>query len=214
MQSTLRREDGIVGIVRVTELYIYKVSVSVVRGRISRPLAGITRTILGKSRSSQGDKDKNRMDSNCDAVVDQIFKKYESFGYTPPNNAFSILAAFYVLDERNRETMIISIATGSKCLPTAKFSTTGDTVHDFHAEVLARRGAVRWLMQEMLRGSESQWLEWDEPKQLWRFRDMVSIHMYVSTLPCMYNRDIRVFGVEPCIRRGRLYARSGIDPGS
>jgi hypothetical protein len=35
VQSTLRREDGIVGIVRVTELYIYEVSVSVVRGRIS-----------------------------------------------------------------------------------------------------------------------------------------------------------------------------------
>jgi tRNA-specific adenosine deaminase 1 len=128
------------------------------------------------------------MDSNRDAVVDQIFKKYESFGYAPPNNAFSVLAAFYVLDDRNGETMIVSIATGSKCLPTAKFSNTGNTVHDFHAEVLARRGAVRWLMQEMLHGSESQWLEWDEPKQLWRLRDMMSIHMYVSTLPCMSNR--------------------------
>jgi len=134
------------------------------------------------------DKDKSRMDSNRGAVVDQILEKYESFGYAPPNNAFSVLAAFYVLHERKGDTKIISIATGSKCLPTAKFSNTGDTVHDFHAEVLARRGAVRWLMQEILRGSESQWLECDEPKQLWRFRDMISIHMYVSTLPCMSNR--------------------------
>ena len=125
------------------------------------------------------------MDLNHDTVVDQILKKYESFGYTPPNNAFSVLAAFYVSDGRNGNTQIISIATGSKCLPTAKFSRTGDTVHDFHAEVLARRGAVRWLMQEMLSGSKSQWLEWDESKQLWRFKDLVSMHMYVSTLPCM-----------------------------
>jgi len=125
------------------------------------------------------------MDSNHDVVVDQILKKYESFGYTPPNNAFSVLAAFYILDERNGNTMIISIATGSKCLPTVKFSKIGDTVHDFHAEVLARRGAVRWLMQEMLCGSDSQWLQWDESKQLWRLGDMTFIHMYVSTLPCM-----------------------------
>jgi hypothetical protein len=130
-------------------------------------------------------KEEHRMDSTYDAVVDQIFKKYESFGYSPPNNAFSVLAAFYVLDERNGNTKIISIATGSKCLPTSKFSRTGDTVRDFHAEVLARRGAVRWLMQEMPRGSKSEWLERDESTQMCRFKDMVSIHMYVSTLPCM-----------------------------
>ena len=135
-----------------------------------------------------GYKDKYRMDPNHDTVVDQVLKKYKSFGYTPPNNAFSVLAAFYVLDGRNGNTQIISIATGSKCLPIAKFSRTGDTVHDFHAEVLARRGAVRWLMQEMLSGSKSQWLEWDESKQLWRLNDLVSMHMYASTLPCMSTR--------------------------
>jgi Adenosine-deaminase (editase) domain len=163
---------------------IRDLSVSHVRAHLE-PLAGITRTILGEIEIKLGHKDERRMDSNHDAVVDQILKKYESFGYTPPNNAFTVLAAFYVLDERNGDTKIVSIATGSKCLPTAKFSRTGDTIHDFHAEVLARRGAVRWLMQEMLRGSESWWLKWDESMRLCGFRDMVSMHMYVSTLPCM-----------------------------
>jgi tRNA-specific adenosine deaminase 1 len=143
------------------------------------------------------------MDTSRDAVVDQIFKKYESFRYTPPNNAFSVLAAFYVLDERNGNTKIISIATGSKCLPTTKFSRTGDTVHDFHAEVLARRGAVRWLMQEMLRGSESQWLEWDESKQLCRFKDMC-IYAYVCVYTTLYVHSATYASLElnECMKAG------------
>jgi hypothetical protein len=82
----------------------------------------------------------------------------------------------------------ISLGTGLKVLPATKLPRLGDTVHDSHAEVLARRGFVRWLIAEcetIAIGGTSQTghsvLEHSEGK--FRLRQGVEIWLYVSTLP-------------------------------
>lgn len=122
------------------------------------------------------------MDSFTDWTPN-ILAHYRTLKYAPPHGCFTILAAMYLVDESSTNMKIISMATGSKCLPTARFSHRGDTVHDFHAEVLARRGAVRWLLCEMTR-NESEWLQHDELEDVWTLRDGVTVNMYVSELPC------------------------------
>mgnify|MGYP002718872709 CR=1 FL=1 len=42
----------------------------------------------------------------------------------------------------------VSLGTGVKVLPANRLPPLGDAVHDSHAEVLARRGFVRWLLDE------------------------------------------------------------------
>ncbi|KAG8834580.1 hypothetical protein FRC17_008249 [Serendipita sp. 399] len=79
------------------------------------------------------------------------------------------------------------MGTGTKCLPVAKYSNVGDTVHDLHGEVVARRAAVRWFLCEMARSS-SEWLEQivdqDTKATLFRLKPGVKLHMYISELPC------------------------------
>ncbi|KAG9014290.1 hypothetical protein FRB90_005468 [Tulasnella sp. 427] len=92
---------------------------------------------------------------------------------------------------RNPDLMkCISLGTGTKCLPESKLPPNGDILHDSHAEVLARRGAIRWLYEEILRwtknGERSDWVERGEKDEgeLFRLKPGIQAHMYVSTLPC------------------------------
>ncbi|KAF8324469.1 uncharacterized protein EI90DRAFT_3292150 [Cantharellus anzutake] len=84
----------------------------------------------------------------------------------------------------------ISIGSGTKCLPQSRLTEEGDALHDSHAEVLARRGAVRWLIEEWSRlsdqspsGSLTKWLI-RAPSGLVALKDSVSMHLYVSSIPC------------------------------
>jgi tRNA-specific adenosine deaminase 1 len=153
-------------------------------------------------------------DSTLNSFTDwtpEILAHYRTLKYAPPRRTFTILAAIYLvrvdLDDPGeiKAMKIISMATGSKCLPTARFSNTGDVVHDFHAEVLARRGAVRWLLSEITsvcspKGetqTQSEWLKQDDTDinaenntatNLWSLCDGVTVNMYVSELPCKDHR--------------------------
>lgn len=73
-------------------------------------------------------------------------------------------------------------------MPQAKLPPNGDILHDSHAEVLARRGAIRWIYEEVLRwrqGKESSdWIERDGEDGLFGLKPGVQVYMYVSTLPC------------------------------
>jgi len=136
-----------------------------------------------------------------DDAVKVIHDIYSSIGFKPPSKQFTILASFYLTRQINcskTNFKLISLTTGTKCTPAAKYSPRGELLHDTHAEVLARRGAVRWLMEEIKRMNTadlahiSDWLTVTESGILsdsddnppYCLRPGVSLHMYVSTLPC------------------------------
>lgn len=121
----------------------------------------------------------SKMDS-----ISVISTLYEDLNYAPPKGCFTIMASVYLSEPSSGRTQVISMGTGSKCLPTNRFSTNGDTVHDFHAEIVARRGAVRWLLLEMTKGHNSEWLE--QEGEAWILRNGFSMGMFVSELPCKY----------------------------
>lgn len=112
-----------------------------------------------------------------------ILRHFDTLKYVPPKGRFTVLAAFYLVDEnQDKRVTVISIGTGTKCLATKNYSKTGDVVHDFHAEVLARRGVVRWFLQEMAK--ESEWFVVDDSGER-SLRQGITLHMYISELPCM-----------------------------
>ncbi|GJE84920.1 adenosine deaminase/editase [Phanerochaete sordida] len=121
-----------------------------------------------------------------DAVVQAVLKQYSSLGFTPPPRQFTILAAF-VLSDENAGLKVVSLGTGSKCMPDMRLENGGDAVHDSHAEVLARRCAVRWLLEEVKRAAASPagspWLR-SQPDGKFALASGVAVHLYVSTLPC------------------------------
>jgi tRNA-specific adenosine deaminase 1 len=82
----------------------------------------------------------------------------------------------------------ISLGTGVKVLPATKLPPVGDTIHDSHAEILARRGLVRWLIEEsrrVARGTENEdVIEWYNGK--FRLKEGVQTWLYVSALPVSF----------------------------
>jgi len=125
------------------------------------------------------------VDPDCLAAA--VNDAYTSLKFKPPPGQYTILAGFILVSPERHQ--VISLATGSKCLPANRLSGRGESVNDSHAEVLARRGAVLWLFDEVCRmrscasGETSCWIEKNTPGK-YRLRDTVRIHMYISTVPC------------------------------
>lgn len=124
-----------------------------------------------------------------DAIANIALEQYASLGFKPPPRQHTILAAF-VLADTVGTLKCISLGTGSKCLPAMRLQNGGNTVHDSHAEVLARRGAVRWLLEEVrranasvARGEEPLWISQQEDGKF-KLKPGITLHLYVSTLPC------------------------------
>ncbi|CAG8542242.1 adenosine deaminase/editase [Gigaspora rosea] len=81
----------------------------------------------------------------------------------------------------------ISLGSGLKCLPQSKLSKTGDLIHDSHAEILARRGFLKFIINEikLLLNSESKYLSLNDTNYPpFIIRNNVTFHMYISQAPC------------------------------
>lgn len=122
-----------------------------------------------------------------DAIfVQEVLRQYHSLSTYPSNGTYTILAAI-ALTYRG-QTKIIGLATGCKCLPKDRLPDQGDALHDSHAEVLARRCARRWLLEEVQRyitcGDSSQWLVKDDNDGMFQLKEGVRVIMYISTPPC------------------------------
>ncbi|KAI0332479.1 hypothetical protein GY45DRAFT_1246721 [Cubamyces sp. BRFM 1775] len=112
---------------------------------------------------------------------------YSRLKFKPPDGQFTILAAFVL--RTPKQLKLISLGTGSKCLPAARLPLGGDALHDSHAEVLARRGAVRWFLEEIGRccalsaTNVSPWITRNDDGTF-SLRNDVVLDMYISTVPC------------------------------
>ncbi|XP_069041340.1 double-stranded RNA-specific adenosine deaminase isoform X2 [Lepisosteus oculatus] len=80
---------------------------------------------------------------------------------------------------------VVSLGTGNRCVKGEELSLKGDTVNDCHAEIISRRGFIRFLYSELMKGLESQdsIFEPAEGGKL-RLKPGITFHLYISTAPC------------------------------
>ncbi|XP_035913019.1 tRNA-specific adenosine deaminase 1-like isoform X1 [Anopheles stephensi] len=90
----------------------------------------------------------NRIASACLAKFDSLPKTGK------PNESFewTILSAIVLLKtaqtKDSADIRVVALGTGTKCLAGNELSASGDRVHDSHAEVLARRAFLRYLLEQ------------------------------------------------------------------
>ncbi|XP_055589744.1 tRNA-specific adenosine deaminase 1 [Uranotaenia lowii] len=84
------------------------------------------------------------------------------------------------------ETRLVALATGTKCLGSTQLSEKGDLVNDSHAEVLTRRGFLRYLMQEMKNclDEKDSVFEFDSLINKFRLNLDVKFHFFTTHSPC------------------------------
>lgn len=104
------------------------------------------------------------------AAADAVLAAHERLPPTgkPPRGQWTPLAGFAVVVEGERSTTepsttqspfaatCVALGTGSKCVGASRRSSHGDIVNDGHAEVVARRALVRWLVAELERAGEKR----------------------------------------------------------
>ncbi|KAF3691963.1 Double-stranded RNA-specific adenosine deaminase [Channa argus] len=81
---------------------------------------------------------------------------------------------------------VVSLGTGNRCVKGEELSLKGETVNDCHAEIISRRGFIRFLYSELLKyydGANDSIFEPDEKNKL-RIKSDITFHLYISTAPC------------------------------
>lgn len=126
-------------------------------------------------------------------LFEGMLSAYAGLGKTgkPQRHEHTTLAGIAVSFESKCElegerVVFVVLATGTKCLPAVARHPCGFAVHDSHAEVLARRAMVRWLMDEVFAihaGNLSVVFEKGNAGRV-RLREGVAFHLVVSSAPC------------------------------
>lgn len=119
---------------------------------------------------------------------------------------------------------VICVTTGSKCISGGQLSMEGEALNDCHAEVLARRGLVSFLYDQLNSYNAIPTESIFEPSncdpQKLQLKNNVLFHLYVSSAPC---GDARIFTLNESLaspledphpnRQGRGALRTKIESG-
>ena len=94
----------------------------------------------------------------------------------------------------NSRLCIVSLGAGSKSIGGASLTKEGNKVHDCHAEVLARRGLIRFLYSQLeeIKSGNHKLSIFEKKNDRYALRNDVSFHLYISKPPC---GDASVFGL-------------------
>ena len=139
----------------------------------------------------------------ADAIKHITEKKYyDELTKVLPNNYSArrigkVLASVVLqrqVTRSNDRLCIVALGAGSKSISSMFLSKTGHTVHDCHAEVLARRGLLRFLYYQLEKIKLGDWQMsiFKKKDEVYALQDGISIHLYISKPPC---GDASVFGL-------------------
>ncbi|XP_010882384.1 tRNA-specific adenosine deaminase 1 isoform X2 [Esox lucius] len=121
----------------------------------------------------------------------QRFSELPKRGKPEPGREWTLLAAVIkvsVLPNQEKvEKEVVSLGTGTKCLGRSSMSSNGDVLNDSHAEVIARRGCIRYLTEQLRRavsGQDSSVFCQGEGRGKWKMKSGVSFVFFTSHTPC------------------------------
>ena len=93
-----------------------------------------------------------------------------------------------ITDRQFEQARVISIGTGNGCLTEANLSYVDDgkALHDCHAEIIARRGLIKYLFEQIKQSKDNQSsiFEYNSTINKYQLHENTTFHMYISSLPC------------------------------
>lgn len=97
---------------------------------------------------------------------------------------WTILAAILQYSPLADDLHVVALGTGTKCLSHNLLSAAGDRLNDSHAEIMARRGFVRYLLHQMrsVKTGGPSIFTYDAEAKRFSLRDDVGFHFF-STHP-------------------------------
>lgn len=134
---------------------------------------------------------------NADRVAQSCYDRFAQLPKTgrPTAAEWTVLSAILQYTPASDRLEVVSLGTGTKCLSQDQLSSTGDRLNDSHAEIMARRGFVRYLLHAMRTAVMSDNvddddydddgpLRYDRAAKRFALSDRVSYHFFSSHPPC------------------------------
>jgi tRNA-specific adenosine deaminase 1 len=148
-------------------------------------------------KSAQCSMEMNKTDNFANELAELCYSKYMSLPKTgKPNEEreWTLLAGIVKVEgwqkefscSSNMSMDVVALGTGSKCIGKSKMSPSGDILNDSHAEVMARRGFLRYLYHQILEtyqtGSSEVFKCFSGGKCV--IKDNITFHFFTSHTPC------------------------------
>ncbi|XP_067091503.1 tRNA-specific adenosine deaminase 1 [Osmerus mordax] len=111
-------------------------------------------------------------------------------GKPDPGREWTLLAAVVKVTvspcHSTAKKEVVSLGTGTKCIGRSAMRSEGDVLNDSHAEVIARRGCVRYLTEQLRRAAcgEGSSVFTHAGEGSWRLLPGVSFLFFTSHTPC------------------------------
>lgn len=112
----------------------------------------------------------------------KTFNNLPKTGKPNPENEWTILSCILKKDETTKKLEVVSLGTGTKCIGADALSNKGDILNDSHAEIMARRGFLRYLMDEMT--LKSTIFDYSESEKKFKLKNEFTFHFFTTHPPC------------------------------
>ncbi|XP_034473942.1 tRNA-specific adenosine deaminase 1 [Drosophila innubila] len=126
-------------------------------------------------------------------IAELCYNKFRDLPKTgkPTNSQWTVLAGIVQYDRRSQTSKVVSLATGTKCIGRSRLCKNGFVLNDSHAEVLARRGFLRYLYHELLEAAtrnqqdkEDAIFSWDPESGCFVLNKHLDFHFLSTQTPC------------------------------
>lgn len=124
--------------------------------------------------------------SLVDKIAENCINFYENLPKTgkPVDNEWTVLSCIVQYNTETELHEVVSLGTGSKCIGATKMSCQGNILNDSHAEVIARRGFLLYLYENILNAIENQQSIFVKEGQKYALKDNITFVFYSSQMPC------------------------------
>ncbi|XP_076113222.1 tRNA-specific adenosine deaminase 1-like [Mytilus galloprovincialis] len=128
----------------------------------------------------------------ADRISNLCFQRYKQLpkkGKAQPGKEWTVLAGIVITTKSDySDPEVIAVGNGTKCLGKSQLSHSGDIINDSHGEVLARRGFILYLYQQLMmvyKGERSHVFTMPDPDTLrCHLKKNVQFHFFCSHTPC------------------------------
>jgi len=166
--------------------------------RALREQYGIETTSVDQSVSKNTDQQIDTLGGLPDLIYTLVRDKFSSLTNNMQSETakHKVLAGVVLTRQMDaKEGKVISISTGTKCISGSSISNQGTVLLDCHAEIVCRRGLVKFIYEQLLNYKSDNPDSLIEPSPSgrgYRMKSDVFFHLYINTTPC---GDARIFSL-------------------
>lgn len=116
----------------------------------------------------------------------QFYDKLPNSKRLHKETEWTILSAI-VMQRNECDFEIVAMGTGTKCIGANLLSAGGNILNDSHAEIVARRAFIRFLLHQVKAtrgGSAESIFHFNENTKSFNLMDGVKFHMFTTSSPC------------------------------